>query len=64
MERLMHRAKYANKSIIKYFGKQLVEFRRKKGYNREIVLSDILRNSEQMGKHFEFSMASKNSYKI
>jgi hypothetical protein len=28
MERLMHAAKYANKSIVKYFGKQLEEFRR------------------------------------
>ena len=64
MERLMHGAKYANKSIVKYFGKQLEEFRREQGYNREIVLSDILRNLKQMGKHFEFSMASKNSNKI
>jgi len=46
MERLMHAAKYANKSVVKYFGKQLEEFRREQGYNREIVLSDILRNPE------------------
>jgi len=39
----MHAAKYANKSIVKYFGKQLEEFRREQGYNKEIVLSDISR---------------------
>ena len=64
MEKLMHGAKYTNKSIVKYFGKQPEKFRKEQGYNREIVLSDILRNSEQMGKQFEFSMASKNSNKI
>ena len=60
MERLMHAAKYANKSIVKYFGKQLEEFRREQGYNKEIVLSDILRYTEQIEKHYELSIVTKN----
>lgn len=43
MERLMHQAQHANKMIIKHFGKQLEEFRREQGYNREIVQSDLQR---------------------
>ena len=42
MERLMNQAQHSSKSIIKYFGKHLEEFRREQVYSREIVLSDVI----------------------
>ena len=35
-------AKHADKSVVKYFGKHLEEFRREMHYNKEIVFSDML----------------------
>jgi hypothetical protein len=43
MDRLMHQAAHANKSVVKYFGKQMEEFRREQGYSKEVVLSDLNR---------------------
>lgn len=37
----MNEAKYADKSIVKYFGKHFEEFRRDMHYNKEIVFSDM-----------------------
>ena len=54
MERLMHQAVHANKSVVKFFGKHLEEFRREQVYNREIVQSDAMRKiPDQMAKHAE-----------
>jgi hypothetical protein len=41
--------------VIKYFGKQLEEFRREQGYCKEVVLSDLSRQQvpDQMAKHAE-----------
>ena len=54
-ERLMIQAKYANKSIIRHFGKQLEEFRREMQYSKEIILSELLTQGipESMIKHAE-----------
>jgi hypothetical protein len=54
MERLMSQAQHASKPIVKYFGKQLEEFRREQLYSKEIVLSDTQRGiPESMIKHAE-----------
>lgn len=53
----MRAAKHANKSIVKYFGKQLEEFRTEQSYNREIVLCD--RDTQEMERHFELSLNRK-----
>mgnify|MGYP000064097435 CR=1 FL=1 len=37
----MNEAKYADKSIVKYFGKHFEEFRRDMHYYKEIVFSDM-----------------------
>jgi len=42
MERIMNEAKFADKGIVKYFGKMFDEFRREMNYQRDIVFSDIL----------------------
>ena len=54
MERLMNQAQHAAKSILKYFGKHLDDFRREMNYSREIVLSDIMSSAsipDSMIKH-------------
>lgn len=38
----MNEALYADKNIVKYFGKHFEEFRREMHYNKEIVFSDLL----------------------
>ena len=42
LERLMKQAKYAKKSIVRMFGKNLDEFRREMQYSKEIINSDLL----------------------
>ena len=42
IEKIMTYAQYANKSIVKYFGKNLEEFRREMQYSKEIILSELL----------------------
>ena len=37
----MNEAKYADKSIVKYFGKYFEEYRRDMHYYKEIVFSDM-----------------------
>jgi hypothetical protein len=53
IERIMTQAQHANKSIVKYFGKHLEEFRREQTYSKEIILSDPISQgiSEAMQKH-------------
>lgn len=55
MERLMNQTKYARKSIIKIFGKNLEEFRREMHYSKEIINSDLLAQNipDSMIKHAE-----------
>jgi len=38
----MNEAQFADKSIVKYFGKHLEEFRREMHYNKEIIFSDMM----------------------
>ncbi len=45
-------AKFANKSIIRHFGKQLEEFRREMQYLKEIILSELM-IPESMIRHAE-----------
>jgi hypothetical protein len=40
IEKLMNQAKYANKSIVKYFGKYFEDFRRDMQYSKEIILTE------------------------
>jgi len=50
----MNQAQHASKSILKYFGKHLDDFRREMNYSREIVLSDIMSSAsipDSMIKH-------------
>ena len=42
IEKIMNEAQFADKSIVKYFGKHFEEFRREMHYNKEIVFSDML----------------------
>jgi hypothetical protein len=42
IEKIMNEAKYADKSIVKYFGKHFEEFRREMHYNKEVIFSDML----------------------
>ena len=44
IERMMAQAKCANKSIVKYFGKHIEEFRRDQAYCREIVFLEVSRS--------------------
>lgn len=37
----MNEAKYADKSVVKYFGSHFEEFRREMHYYKEIVFSDM-----------------------
>jgi hypothetical protein len=37
----MNEAKYADKSVVKYFGSHFEEFRREMHYNKEIVFSEM-----------------------
>lgn len=55
LERLMNSAKYASKSVIRQFGKQLEEFRREMQYSKEIILSDLLTQGipDSMIRHAE-----------
>lgn len=55
MERMMNQTKFANKSIVKIFGKHIEEFRREMHYNKEIINSDILSQNipDSMIKHAE-----------
>lgn len=42
IEKIMNEAVHADKSIVKYFGKHLEEFRRDMHYSKEIIFSDVL----------------------
>lgn len=42
LERLMKLAQFANKNILKHFGKHFEEFRREQSYSKEIILSDLM----------------------
>ena len=42
IEKIMNEAQFADKSIVKYFGKHFEEFRREMHYNKEIVFADML----------------------
>jgi hypothetical protein len=44
IERIMNEAKYADKSVVKYFGKLMEEFRRQMSYEKESVFSEMLSN--------------------
>ena len=54
----MNEAKYADKSVVKYFGTHFEEFRREMHYYKEIVFSDMFtgygaspnENANQFGK--------------
>lgn len=41
IEKIMNEAKYADKSVVKYFGSHFEEFRREMHYYKEIVFSDM-----------------------
>ena len=60
MERVM--TQYANKSIVKYFGKQLEEFRREMQYAKEMLVSDLQSGiPEAMNKYLnEFANNREN----
>ena len=47
IERIMNEAQHADKSIVKYFGAHLEEFRRDMHYYKEIVFSDMLTSYNQ-----------------
>ena len=40
IEKIMNEAQFADKSIVKYFGKHFEEFRREMHYNKEIIFAD------------------------
>ena len=42
IEKILNEAKYADKNVVKYFGKHFEEFRREMVSNKEIVFSDML----------------------
>lgn len=42
IEKIMTQAQYANKNIVKYFSKNLEDFRREMQYAKEIILSDLI----------------------
>jgi len=41
VEKFMNSSQYAEKNIVKYFGKHIDEFRRDQASYRELILSDI-----------------------
>lgn len=60
----MSQAQHASKSIVKYFGKQLEDFRREQVYSKEVVLSDVMRGNvipDSMIKHTENFIAEKKN---
>ena len=40
IEKILNEAQFADKSIVKYFGKHFEEFRREMHYNKEIIFAD------------------------
>ena len=66
VERLMHQAKYANKSIVKLFGKHLEEFRSEMQYSKAYIQSDLLSQEvpDSMIRHAEnVNMNSSGPFK-
>lgn len=65
IEKIMTQAQYANKNIVKYFGKHLEDFRREMSYAKELIHSDIISQGipEAMNKHVKVNMVPNTMMK-